>query len=119
MRSRWPLVLIALATVSLLTQFVRAQTAAPADAGAYVGSAACQRCHEPEQESWRNTLHVQMTKLVADARVVGDFRPGTKLQQNGRAYTMATHDGRYFISIAHGSRPAETFEVNYTLGARR
>jgi predicted CXXCH cytochrome family protein len=120
MQSRRPLVLIALATASLLTQFVRAQTAAaPADAGAYVGSAACQRCHEPEQESWRNTLHVQMTKPVAAARIAGDFRPGTKLQQNGRAYTMETHDGRYFISVARGSHPAETFEVNYTLGARR
>jgi predicted CXXCH cytochrome family protein len=117
---RWPAASIALATALLLRAFVRAQTAAPPpDQNAYLGSAACQRCHEPEHESWRRTLHTQMTKPIAEAHIVGDFRPGTKLQQNGRAYTMATHDGRYFVTVAQGSRKPETFEVNYTLGARR
>jgi len=60
-----------------------------------------------------------MTKPIADARVEGDFRPGTRLQAYGRTYTMETRDKRYFISVARGSRPAESFEVNYTLGARR
>jgi predicted CXXCH cytochrome family protein len=120
MRQRWPLFLIVVATASFLTALVRAQPpAAPASGGAYVGSAACQRCHEPEHESWSRTLHVQMTKPIGEARVEGDFRPGTKLQQNGRAYTMETRGGRYFISVANGTRPPETFEVNYTLGARR
>jgi HEAT repeat protein/doubled CXXCH motif protein/cytochrome c554/c'-like protein len=60
-----------------------------------------------------------MTKPIADARVEGDFRPGTRLQAYGRTYSMETRDKRYFISVARGSRPAESFEVNYTLGARR
>src|ERR1700733_3414241 len=117
MRQRWPLFLIAAATASLLTALVRAQTsaapararpsAAPAAAAAYVGSAACQRSHEPEHESWSRTLHVQMTKPIAEARVEGDFRPGTKLQQNGRAYSMDMRGGRYFISVANGARPPE------------
>src|SRR5262245_2363377 len=61
--------------------------AAP-DAGEYVGSDACRRCHEPEYETWRKNLHVQMTKPIADARVLGDFRPGTRLQESGRSYEM-------------------------------
>ncbi len=60
-----------------------------------------------------------MTKPVGEARILGDFRPGTRLQQYGRAYAMEARDGRYFISVAQGTRPAEKFEVNYTLGARR
>ena len=85
----------------------------------YVGSAACQRCHTDEYDSWKNTLHIQMTKPIADARVEGDFRPGTHVEQNGRSYTMEQKDGRYFITVASEGHAAETFAVDYTLGARR
>jgi hypothetical protein len=96
----------------------------------YLGSAACQRCHETEYGTWRKTLHVQMTKPVREATIEGDFRPGTHLEQYGRAYRMEARDGRYFITVGRGSggasgggragdRPAETFEISYTLGARR
>jgi len=60
-----------------------------------------------------------MTKPIAEARVEGTFAPGTHLEQYGRAYSMETRDGKYFISISKNGRPAEKFEVNYTLGARR
>src|SRR5262249_6688098 len=85
----------------------------------YTGSQACQRCHEPEYESWRSTLHVQMTKPIAEARVLGDFSPGTTLQEAGRSYSMEKRDGRYFVTVSKGAHPAEKFEVSYTLGARR
>jgi predicted CXXCH cytochrome family protein len=112
----------AIAWALLATAFVYAQSYAPPPspaANAYVGSAACQRCHDDEYDSWRKTLHVQMTKPIGEARVEGDFRPGTHLEQNGRAYTMDANNGRYTISIAHDGRPAENFQVDYTLGARR
>ncbi|OLC46680.1 MAG: hypothetical protein AUH43_13340 [Acidobacteria bacterium 13_1_40CM_65_14] len=87
-----------------------------------------------------------MTKPIAEARVEGDFgfsygsrgptpareRSGranapsalaagaaVRFESYGRAYTMETRDGRYFISISNNKRPAEKFEVHYTLGARR
>src|SRR5882672_2505273 len=102
----------------------------------YVGSAACQRCHESAYDTWRRTLHVQMTKPIAEARVEGDFgfsygsrgptpareRSGradapsapaagaaVRFESYGRAYTMETRDGRYFISISNNKRPAEKF----------
>ncbi len=121
--TRRPAMLIALGSLGLLTAVVFAQTPArtPDRTDGYVGSAACQRCHEPEYDTWKSTLHVQMTKPVDQALIVGNFGPGTKLEDSGtgRAYAMDTRDGKYFISIARGSRPAESFEVNYTLGARR
>ncbi|HEX7140138.1 MAG TPA: multiheme c-type cytochrome, partial [Vicinamibacterales bacterium] len=119
--SRCPAVLIAIGCLGLLTAGVVAQGPARKAEGTdgYVGSAACQRCHEPEYDTWRSTLHVQMTKPIKEALVAGNFR--TKLEDGGagRAYTMDTRDGKYFIAISKSGRPPESFEVNYTLGARR
>ncbi len=60
-----------------------------------------------------------MTRPIAEATIVGDFRPGTHLEQYGRAYKMESRDGRYFITVSRGTQPAETFEVHYTLGVNR
>ena len=130
-------------TVALLTVMVYAQQPAPtsplAPASAasgqssqgqssqaapnsqYVGSSTCQRCHEPEFETWSNTLHIQMTKPIGSAKIEGDFSgtSSSHLQQNGRTYSMETRNGRYFVSIAQSSAPAKKYEVHYTLGARR
>jgi predicted CXXCH cytochrome family protein len=114
--------LLAAAAVMFAGAFMYAQTTYPvSDTGAakYVGSDACQRCHDGEYDSWRRTLHVQMTKPIAQARVEGDFRPGTRVEQYGRSYAMDSKDGRYTIAIAQNGRPAERFTVDYTLGARR
>ena len=85
----------------------------------YLGSAACRRCHEVEQEQWEKSLHVRMTKPVAQALVVGDFSEGTRFEDHGRSYTFGRKDGKPYIAVASGGRPAETFTVDYTLGAKR
>ena len=121
---RWPGALIGVAAVAFVTVLVHAQaidrrasTPAAASPDGYVGSRACQSCHEAAYDTWRRTLHIQMTKPIAEARVEGDF--SARFEAYGRSYAMETRDGRYFISIAHNGRPAEKFEVHYTLGARR
>jgi predicted CXXCH cytochrome family protein len=91
----------------------------PGDARRFVGSGRCARCHEQAYAEWRQYLHIQMTKPAADASILGDFRPGTRFAQHGRRYTMERRNDRLFISISHGGRPAETFEVHYTLGFKR
>jgi len=119
---------LAIAAVVFATAFAYAQSypSQPGGVGApfqgdrtYVGSSACQTCHPDEFTSWRRALHLQMTKPIAEARVEGDFSPGTHLEQNGRAYTMEVHDGRYAIAVSHAGRPAEKFQVDYTLGSHR
>jgi predicted CXXCH cytochrome family protein len=91
----------------------------PGDARRFVGSDRCARCHEQAYADWQQYLHVQMTKPVGQASILGDFSPGTRLAQHGRRYTMERRGDRYFIAISHGGRPAETFEVHYTLGFKR
>ena len=60
-----------------------------------------------------------MTKPVAEALVVGDFSEGTRFEDHGRSYTFGRKDGKPYIAVASGGRPAETFTVDYTLGAKR
>ena len=49
-----------------------------APGGEYLGSASCARCHDVEHTQWKNSLHIKMTKPIAEATVLGDFREGTK-----------------------------------------
>ena len=88
----------------------------PAD---YLGSTACARCHEVEHTQWTNSLHIKMTKPIADALVVGNFTDGTRFADHGRSYTFGTKDGRPFMTVAFGTRSPETFSIDYTLGAKR
>jgi len=84
----------------------------------FAGSASCQRCHEDEHAQWARSLHVQMTRPVGEAKILGDFN-NVSFADHGRAYTMNVRDGRRVISVSHGGRPSETFAVHYTLGAKR
>lgn len=85
----------------------------------YLGSASCARCHDVEHQQWRNSLHIKMTKPIADATVVGDFTAGTRFADHDRSYTLGIKDGKPFMTVAFGSAPPETFAIDYTLGAKR
>ena len=87
--------------------------------GDYVGSAACRRCHEAEHRQWERSLHIKMTKPVAEATIVGNFADGTRLSAHGRSYEFGRKDGKPFVKVAFGDRPPESFTVDYTLGAKR
>ena len=68
---------------------------------------------------WKNSLHIKMTKPIAEATVVGDFRDGTRFADHDRSYTFGTKNGKPFVSVSFGGRVPETFTVDYTLGAKR
>ncbi len=85
----------------------------------YTGSQECRRCHEDQYASWQRALHLKMTRGTAQSEVLGDFRNGTRFSKYGRSYEMSSRDGRYFITVTRRGSDPETFEVNYTLGARR
>ena len=88
--------------------------AVPSESTEYLGSESCRSCHEDQYGSWKKSLHVQMTRPVDEAKVLGNFAAGTRFEKYGRSYTMDTRDGRRFIRIGRSE-----FEVHYTLGARR
>ncbi|MDP2052712.1 MAG: hypothetical protein Q8L75_03670, partial [Acidobacteriota bacterium] len=85
----------------------------------YVGSASCERCHADEHAQWKDSLHIQMTKPIADATIVGDFSEGTTFADHDRAYAFGRKDGRPFVTVKFGQAPPETFSVDFTLGSKR
>lgn len=103
-------------------QSASSTSAVPATAdksAAYLGSASCARCHAAEHTQWQDSLHVKMTKPIAEATIVGDFRDGTTFADHDRAYAFGRKDGRPFVTVKFGQAPPETFTVDYTLGAKR
>jgi len=120
----WALVATAVATRqsgSPPRESTNVAVSAPAHgpSGDYVGSAACQRCHQAEHRQWERSLHIKMTKPVAEAAIVGNFADGTRLSAHGRSYEFGRKDGKPFVKVALGDHQPETFTVDYTLGAKR
>jgi predicted CXXCH cytochrome family protein len=85
----------------------------------FVGSEACQSCHQEAYAKWQASLHVQMTRPIAAATVLGDFSGRAAFTAHGRAYTFSRGSGAPTITVRAGDRPAETFRVDYTLGSKR
>jgi len=59
----------------------------------YLGSKACSSCHQEAFDQWQRSLHVRMTKPIAEATVVGDFS-GTKFSDHGRSFEFGTASGK-------------------------
>ncbi|MCC7125886.1 MAG: HEAT repeat domain-containing protein, partial [Acidobacteria bacterium] len=103
-------------TQPAITPSSSSSTLASAD---YLGSASCERCHEAEYRQWRGSLHVRMTRPVADAEILGDFGPGSRFADHGRSYTFSRRNGQPTVSVSYDNRPPESFAVDYTLGSKR
>ena len=85
----------------------------------YLGSQSCERCHQKDHAQWKNSLHIQMTRPVAEAKILGNFSDGTKFADHDRSYTFGITNDKPYVSVSFGGRPAETYVVDYTLGAKR
>ena len=94
-------------------------SAPPATSTDYVGSAACARCHQDDYDQWKRSLHVRMTKPIAEAEVIGDFTPGTTFAAHGRSFELGRAEGKPFMRVSFGGRTPEMFSVDFTLGFKR
>ena len=86
--------------------------------GDYVGSAACKRCHDAEHGQWQKSLHVQMTRPVAEATILGDFTEGTRLSEFGRSYEFGRRNGVPFMRIAFGDSNGGICKLPAATGGR-
>ena len=119
--------LVAACAVFALTFAVRAMPQSPQPSQSvahesgqpsYVGSAACERCHQEDYDEWKRSLHVRMTKPIAEAEVIGDFS-GARLTAHGRGFEFLTTDGKPTMRVSFGGGAPETFTIDYTLGFKR
>jgi predicted CXXCH cytochrome family protein len=107
-------------TAKATPRSVESQAATSPESGqsAYVGSAACARCHQDDYDEWKRSLHVRMTKPIAEAEVIGDFS-GARLTAHGRTFEFGRTNGKPYMRVSFGARTPETFSVDYTLGFKR
>jgi hypothetical protein len=85
----------------------------------YLGSTACARCHQDAFDQWQRSLHIRMTKPIAEATVVGEFTSDRNFTDHGRSYQFSRPGGRPALTVSYGGGKPETFAVSYTLGAKR
>ena len=71
-----------------------------------MGSGACQACHRDAYERWQSSLHIQMTRPVAEATVLGDFSRDARLSAHGRSYVFGTRQGKPFVTVRAEGRAA-------------
>lgn len=64
----------------------------------YVGSQACQTCHEEEHASWSDSYHRTMTQVASASSIVGNFDKA-EMEFDGIRYRFG-HDGdEYWIEF--------------------
>ena len=77
------------------------------------------RCHKESFDQWQRSLHIRMTKPIAEATIVGDFSGAQAGRIMAVRSSSARADGKPFMRVAFGTAKPETFRVDYTLGSKR
>ena len=117
-RAGWYLGLVAagllvLVMVAATIFWIRIRAEAPAATGAsdqptdrpivqrapgFVGSAACQRCHEDQFATWHASYHRTMTQIAGPDSVKGDFDDVT-LQLLGKPFHLERQGDQYWVEM--------------------
>lgn len=86
---------------------------------AFVGSAACARCHPDHHESWARTHHRRMTQTASDETVLGAF-DGRTLAYGGYVARMERDaEGHFVVEVRAGQSPLARWTVERLVGSRR
>ena len=101
----------------LVRESLRAPGArAPAVAeAAFVGRAACARCHEKATLAWTGSHHDQAMTEATEATVRGDFS-GVAFEGDGMKARFFRDGGKFLIETEGPDGKATAFEVAYTFG---
>jgi len=81
----------------------------------FVGRNACQSCHEPEFNSWRNSDHDKAMDVAADSTVVGDFNQAA-FTSKGVTSRFFKRDDKFFVHTAGPGGQMADFEITHTFG---
>ena len=81
----------------------------------YVGSAACQSCHEAESRAWHGSQHAQAMAEATEKTVLGRF-DGAQITYAGVTSTFFRRDGRFYVRTDGADGRLDDFEIKYTFG---
>ena len=88
---------------------------APEGPATFVGSAACQSCHEPEFQQWLGSHHELAMQEATAATVLGDFSDVT-LDYYGETTRFSTRDDGFYVTTADASGENREFRIAYVFG---
>ena len=87
----------------------------PAGPATFVGSAACQSCHEVEHRDWLGSHHELAMQLATVDTVLGDFDDVT-FDYYGETTRFFTRGDGFYVTTADGSGRDREFRVAYVFG---
>lgn len=82
---------------------------------AFVGSAACGRCHESQLAAWRGSHHDLAMQEATPATVLGDFNDAS-FTYGAVVSRFRTQDGRFLVTTDGPDGRLAEFTVRYTFG---
>ena len=85
---------------------------------AYVGAAACAKCHAEIHGKWSGSRHSKMVQPATAASVKGDFSRG-QVRLRGQDWLVRGRDGSYYITESYLTGKKQEHRIDYTLGNRR
>ncbi len=81
----------------------------------YVGSLACQSCHQHQTEAWTNSHHSWALREPAPGNVLADFN-NAQFTHRGLTSRFSRRNGRYFVETDDADGALKEFEVKYVVG---
>jgi tetratricopeptide (TPR) repeat protein len=103
---------------TLLLLLAPIAASAAANGPAYVGMAACSKCHAEIHRQWTHSRHSKMVQPATKESVQGDFKRA-QVKLRGENYGLREHDGAYYITESYLTGKPQEHRVEYTLGNRR
>ncbi|MFA3791856.1 multiheme c-type cytochrome [Aliiglaciecola sp. SL4] len=81
----------------------------------YIGSNACESCHQEEHQQWQTSDHHNAMQAPNSTSVLGDFSNKTVEFHNIKT-RFFTKDDSYFVETTNKQGERQTFPVIYTFG---
>ncbi|PYV14533.1 MAG: hypothetical protein DMG07_11745, partial [Acidobacteria bacterium] len=105
--------------ISILSLLWAGLAGPPAGEPAYVGSAACGKCHAGQHRQWTQSLHSRMIQKADQTSVLGDFSRNNTLVHGHTRFEMTAREGAYWVREVGPDGKETRFRVDYTLGSKR
>ncbi len=81
----------------------------------FVGSAACQTCHQSEYTAWMGSNHQEAMQAATEATVLGDFKE-TTFEYAGVTSRFFRQDGKFLVRTDSADGTLQDFEITHTFG---
>ncbi len=76
----------------------------------YVGSAACQECHQENHATWEASYHRKMTQLATPASVLGNF-DDVHVTNRDREYILTRNDDTFYVDMPEENDASKQISV--------